>query len=208
MHAGFGGRPFEVGFEGFGQQLAAEARALCQHRVLQGVRAVRPLFRSYLCFCDAPVHALRAHGPTRCSRGRGRQAHARGVAASGGYRHRCGRQCQRPGRCGQGCGDFRRLWWCSGSPREPGVLGRVPGVGVPGRGSCGRDGASGGARAHGACEGRQGPAQLDAQPPVSLLRDAGGWSSASMPLYYGGHSIEGSELISAYMVRPVTALPK
>ena len=71
MHAGFGGRPFEVGFEGFGQQLAAEARALCQHRVLQGVRAVRPLFRSYLCFCDAPVHALRAHGPTRCSRGRG-----------------------------------------------------------------------------------------------------------------------------------------
>ena len=50
MHAGFGGRPFEVGFEGFGQQLAAEARALCQHRVLQGVRAVRPHFLSYLCF--------------------------------------------------------------------------------------------------------------------------------------------------------------
>ena len=51
-------------------------------------------------------------------------------------------------------------------------------------------------------------AQLDAQPSMSLLRDAGGWSSTSMPLYYGGHSIEGSELISAYMVRPVTALPK
>ena len=51
-------------------------------------------------------------------------------------------------------------------------------------------------------------AQIDAQPSMSLLKDAGGWSSTSMPLYYGGHSIEGSRYIAQYMVRPVTALPK
>ena len=51
-------------------------------------------------------------------------------------------------------------------------------------------------------------AQIDAQPSMSLLKDAGGWSSASMPLYYGGHSIENSRFISQYMVRPVTSLPK
>ena len=61
MHAGFGGRPFEVGFEGFGQQLAAEARALCQHRVLQGVRAVRPLFVHI--FASAMRQSTRS-GPT------------------------------------------------------------------------------------------------------------------------------------------------
>ena len=51
-------------------------------------------------------------------------------------------------------------------------------------------------------------AQIDATPSMSLLKDAGGWSSSTMPLYYGGHSIEGSEMISRYMVRPATALPK
>ena len=51
-------------------------------------------------------------------------------------------------------------------------------------------------------------AQIDAQPSMTLLKDAGGWSSTSMPLYYGGHSIEGSEQISRYMVRPTTSLPK
>ena len=53
-------------------------------------------------------------------------------------------------------------------------------------------------------KGRLGSAGLDAH----LLKDAGGWSSSTMPLYYGGHSIEGSEMISRYMVRPATALPK
>ena len=37
---------------------------------------------------------------------------------------------------------------------------------------------------------------------MSLLKDAGGWSSTPMPLYYGGHSTEGSRYIAQYMVRP------
>ena len=51
-------------------------------------------------------------------------------------------------------------------------------------------------------------AQIDAQPSMTLLKDAGGWSSSTMPLYYGGHSIEGSRHISEYLVLSVTALPK
>ena len=50
--------------------------------------------------------------------------------------------------------------------------------------------------------------RLDSHPAAALLQDAGGWSSKSMPLYYGGHSIEGSRHIAELMVEPVTHLPK